>query len=416
MNFKQNLSKIKKILPIFALFFSGSLLGFFFGSRGYKIEFTEKVIPRISRELPLDKKYLDFDLFWSVWDEIKTSYYDKSKIDDVNLIYGAIKGMVEGVGDPYTVFLPPTEQKRSIEDLSGSFDGIGIQIGFKGNQLAVIAPLPATPAAKAGVLAGDFIVGIKDEEREINRGTIGITLPEAVSAIRGAAGTKVTLILTRENVDAPFEKEITRGKITVESVTLEFIKGEGESREVALLKLIQFGSQTDSEWARAILQISKRLNETQGVVLDMRNNPGGFLQGAVSIASEFLESGVVVIQESSGGPKEEMRVSRRARLGKVPLVVIINKGSASASEIVAGALKDNKRAKIVGEVSFGKGTIQEAQEFPGGSGIHITTARWLTPSGVWVNEKGLEPDVKIEDDKETEEDEQLALAIQELLK
>lgn len=364
----------------------------------------------IERRLPVEKQDLNFDLFWEVWDRVYQNYYAREKLDPAGMVYGAIKGMVAAIGDPYTVFLAPSEQKRTKEDLGGVFEGVGIQIGFKGSQLAVIAPLEGSPAQKAGIKAGDFIVGIKDKRSGIDRGTIGITLPEAVEAIRGPAGTPVTLVLTREGVDEPFEIEITRAKIEVPSVELSFVS-EGE---VAHLKLLRFGEQTSSEWTSAINQIVNRKLQPKGVILDLRNNPGGFLNGSVVFASEFLQSGVIVIQEDARGERQSFSATGRARLSSIPLVVLVNAGSASASEIMAGAIRDHARAKIVGETTFGKGTIQEAQELTGGAGLHITTAKWLTPSGFWVEEKGIEPDIKIEDNPDTEEDEQLMRAIEAL--
>src|SRR3989344_3404527 len=189
---------------------------------------------KIDRTIPASKN-IDFALFWEVWDRIERSYYDKSKIDYRKMVYGAIKGMVSSLDDPYTVFLPPEEQRRTQEDLEGNFEGVGIQIGFKGTQLAVIAPLQGSPADKAGVKAGDYIVGIKDKAKNIEQGTVGISLFDAVDLIRGQAGTKVTLILTRKDADAPIEVEVTRAKIDVPSVILTF---EGKDKNIAHLKLL----------------------------------------------------------------------------------------------------------------------------------------------------------------------------------
>lgn len=348
----------------------------------------------------------DLSLFWKVWDSLDAEYFDKSKLNSREMVYGAIKGMVSAVGDPYTVFLPPSEQKRTQEDLEGEFEGIGIQIGFKGSQLAVIAPLDGSPAEAAGIKAGDFIVGIKDKNKDIDRGTVGIPLHEAVEAIRGPAGTSVILTLTRKGEEKPLEVEIARKRIEVPSVELSLKDG------IAHLKLLRFGGNTEREWDRAVDKIAS--GQARKVVLDLRNNPGGFLSGAVSIVSEFLEQGVVVVQESGSGKRNEFKADGRPRLAKIPLVVLVNGGSASASEIVAGALKDQNRAKIIGEKTFGKGTIQESLSFDS-SGLHITTDRWLTPKGTWVNDKeGLEPDIVIEDNQSTEADEQLEGAIREL--
>jgi len=397
-----------------ALFFVVVALGIFsggylFGVQGYKGDIQNFPKVTINRDVPQDKGTLDFSLFWKVWDTLNSSYFDKEKIIPANMVYGAIEGMVSAVGDPYTVFLPPDQNKVVQEDLQGTFEGVGIQIGFKGNQLAVIAPLPGSPAEAAGVKAGDFIMGILDEEKGIERGTVGISLADAVQAIRGAAGSKVTLSLLREGTSEPILVEITRAAIDIPSVELSF---EAEGR-VAHIKLFKFGGETDGEWETAVAEILKR-PEVEGIVLDVRNNPGGYLQGAVDIAGEFLKTGKVVVIEERAGTKESYTVENVGRFLNTPLVILVNEGSASASEILAGAIKDNKRGKIAGEVTFGKGTIQEPQQVNGGAGLHITIARWLTPNGTWVNDGGLKPDVEVTDDPATEDDEQLQEAIKTL--
>lgn len=379
-------------------------------SRDHGLVLPTKNNPKITidRTLPVSKD-VDFVQFWEVWDKIEKSYYDKSKIDNRSMVYGAIKGMVSSLGDPYTVFLPPEEQKRTQEDLEGNFEGVGIQIGFKGTQLAVIAPLEGSPAEKAGVKAGDYIIGIKDKGKSIEKGTIGINLFEAVDLIRGSAGTPVTLVMTRQGAEAPLEIEVTRAKIEVPSVVLTFT---GKDNKIAHLQLLKFGDQTNAEWDDAIDQV--RSKNAKAMILDVRNNPGGYLNGAISITSEFITKGVVVVQQDAMGNKTEMTATGRARLPKLPVIVLINGGSASASEILAGALRDNDRAKLYGETTFGKGTIQEAQDVANSSGLHVTTARWLTPKGYWVNEGGLKPDKEVKDDDATPEDEQLNDAISEL--
>lgn len=381
--------------------------GFWFGQRDFKVRF-ENYKPQITlnRQTPEDHKDVDFQLFWEVWDKLSASYFDKSKLDQSKMVYGAIQGMVSAIGDPYTVFLPPEEQKRTKEDLGGEFEGVGIQIGFKGQQLAVIAPLDGSPAKKVGVLAGDYIVGIIDKEKKIDRGTIGINLQEAVGIIRGKAGTKVSLVLTRENTEKPLEVEITREKIEVPSVVLEFT---GKNKDVAHLKLLKFGDQTNEEWDKAITKI--KVEKPKAVILDVRNNPGGYLNGAVYMVSEFVKSGAAVVRENGQGRKQELNVTGRPKLLEIKLVVLVNKGSASASEIVAGALKDYERATIIGDKTFGKGTIQESLDV-GSSGLHITTEKWLTPKGSWVHGEGLLPNIEVADDITTPEvDEQLKEAL-----
>lgn len=402
---------IQQIRKILALFFTAVVVfsaGFFAGGGSLAVSFKGKPKVTIDRTLPVSHQDIDFSLFWRVWDRLSESYFDKEKLDSANMVYGAISGMVSAVGDPYTVFLSPEENKLVEDDLEGNFDGVGIQIGFRGTQLAVIAPLPGTPAEEAGVKAGDFIVGIKDEKKDVDMGTVGITLPEAVKAIRGPAGSKVTLMLLREGVDDPIEVEIKRASIDVPSVILSFV---GDDSEIARIQILKFGGSTNGEWDKTIKDIVKN-QKVKYVIVDVRNNPGGFLQGSVDIASEFVDSGkTVVIQEMANGKREEFTAMGLSRLKGYPTVMLVNKGSASASEILAGALRDIRGLKLIGETTFGKGTIQEPQELDGGAGLHITIAKWLTPKGTWVNEKGLDPDIKVEDNPDTAEDEQLQKAI-----
>lgn len=407
---KLNLPKVRKIiLTVFAgLIIFGS--GYFLGVKGFSANFAKFPKVKISRTVPVNQGTLDFSLFWKVWDTLSAKYFDKTRLVPSQMVYGAISGMVSSLGDPYTVFLPPSQNKVVEEDLSGSFEGVGIQIGYKGSQLAVVAPLPGSPAEKAGVKAGDFIIGIKDELKKIDRGTVGISLPEAVQAIRGSAGTRVTLTIIREGSDQPIVIDIVRANVQVPSVTLEFV---GPNKDIAHIRLMKFGSDTLSEWDSKVSEILSK-NSVKAVILDLRNNPGGYLQGAVDIASDFIKTGnVVVIEQRSDGTKKDYKVeSRLGKLTDLPVVVLVNGGSASASEILAGALRDDLGAKLVGETTFGKGTIQEPEDLDGGAGLHITIAKWLTPSGVWVNEKGLDPDIKIKIDPNATSDAQLNAAIQ----
>lgn len=408
---KITLRSLRKFLLVFVIIAVSFAGGYLVAVNGYRASIRGNDVT-ITREVPESKGDLDFSLFWRVWDVIDTSYFDKDKLDPREMIYGAIKGMVSSVGDPYTVFLPPSENKVVQEDLQGTFDGVGIQIGFKGTRLAVIAPLPDSPAEKAGIRPGDLIIGIKDEVKGVDKGTADITLPEAVEAIRGPAGSIVTLTLLRDGSDEAIEVDVVRESIDVPSIILSFV---GVEENVAHVRLLKFSAETLEEWNEAVRDILVN-DDTEGVIVDLRNNPGGFLQQSVDIASEFLESGeVVVVEETASGEKTEFRVSRFGRFQNAPFVVLVNAGSASASEILAGALRDQRGALIIGQTTFGKGTIQEPRQIENGAALHITTARWLTPSGYWVNEKGLEPDIILEDNPETPEDEPLQRAIEELL-
>lgn len=406
-----NLHVVRKVLFTVIVALGIFSLGYLVGYEGFIAAKEKPIEVSITRENPAGKETLDFNLFWRVWDTLESKYFDKSKLVESEMVYGAIRGMVAAIGDPYTVFLPPDENRIVQEDLQGSFEGVGIQIGFKGSQLSVISPLPSSPAEKAGVKAGDLIIGIKDIAKGIDRGTARITLPEAVQVIRGPAGSTVTLTLLRGENDEPIVADIIRDAIEVPSIQTAFV---GENEDIAHIKLLKFSGDTLDEWEEVVIKLLKKQN-LKGIVLDLRNNPGGYLQGSVDLASEFLENdSLVVTEESTNGDKDEFRVERIGRLRNQKLVVIINGGSASASEILAGALRDNRGIKLVGETSFGKGTIQEPQQVDGGAGLHITIARWLTPSSFWVDEAGLKPDVEVTDNPDTEEDEQLLKAIEAL--
>lgn len=401
------LSLRKLVLRVLAISLIFSL-GYVLGSKGYKVSQPSFLEFKVDRSVP-ENKNVDFSFFWKVWDALGASYYDKSKLNPSKMVEGAISGMVAAIGDPYTVYLPPEENKVVEEDLQGSFGGVGIQIGFKGKQLAVVAPLPDTPAEKAGVKAGDFILAIKDEKKKIDKTTGGMSLPEAVQIIRGPAGSEVTLTLLRDGQNEPIEVKLVRADIKVPSVILTF---EGRNKDIAYLKLLKFGGETENEWNNAVSKIIS--NNTKGIILDLRNNPGGYLQGAVDIASDFLKLGTVVVSQEVNGKKDDFKTSRLPRLPRYPLVILVNEGSASASEILAGALRDQAEVKLVGKTTFGKGTIQEPKTINGGAGLHITIARWLTPKGEWVNEKGLKPDIEVDDKPDTTEDEQFNKALEVL--
>lgn len=361
---------------------------------------------------PADRSEVDFGAFWEVWKRLENQYLDAEKLDAQKMVHGAIRGMVDAVGDPYTVYLPPEEQKRSEEDLGGAFDGVGIQLGYKNNTLAVIAPLKEGSAIKAGIKAGDLILRIKDPEKNVDRDTAGISLPEAVNLIRGKKGTKVLLTMMREGAQ-PEEKELVRDTIVIPSVELKMIDNRG--KKYAHLILSKFGDRTEKEWSDAVSKILAERPKVAGVVLDLRNNTGGYLTGAIDVASEFIPGGVIVTQQGRTD-REDYSVTRRGRLTDLPTVILVNRGSASASEIVSGALRDRRKIKLVGENTFGKGTVQDAMsDLPDGAGLHVTVARWLLPSGSWIHEKGLSPDVSIlDDEKTTDKDEALEKALESL--
>lgn len=341
------------------------------------------------------KKNVNFDMFWKVWDTLEKKYVDQKKLDQKKMYYGAIKGMVASIEDPYTFFLTPTENKQSKDDLGGRFEGIGAQLGLKDNRVVVVAPLKNSPAEKAGLRAGDIIVKVDSKP------TADMLLTQVVSLVRGNKGTKVTLTVEREGKELDFS--VMRDTIQVESVetSLNEISRTctGECGRAAYLKLNQFGDGTVDEWEQKVAEINTawKNRKIKGLVLDLRDNPGGYLESSVYLAGEFLEQGKLVVkQESTTYDNKDYYVTRGGSLLSIPLVVLINKGSASAAEILAGALRDHKRAQLIGEKSFGKGSVQEALDLGDGMGLHVTVAKWVLPKGEWINGKGIEPEIKLE--------------------
>ena len=363
---------------------------------------------------------LNLSLMWKVKSALEQMYLDKDKIDKNSLVYGAIQGMVASLEDPYTVFLPPKENKSSNQDLAGELGGVGISLGFKDKQLAVMSPLSKTPADKAGLKAGDLILHITDKVKSIDRDTQGISLNEAVELIRGEVGSEVTLKMFREGDKTPKDITLRRENIVVPSVELSWSDKDG--KKVAVIKLNKFTDRLDEEWDPVVQEVKNKSKDSKfgGIVLDLRNNPGGYLQASVAVASDFLKSGVVVKQQSSDGTTETYDVDKnKGNLIDEKMVVLVNGGSASAAEILAGALRQHDRVKLVGEKSFGKGTVQQPENFPDGSGIHITIAKWLLPDGTNIHKVGVNPDVEVKyeepKDPSFKVDNQLNKAIEVLL-
>lgn len=408
MSFRVNFLKARKIVVSVFVLIAVFVSGYYLGIEGYRVEVTKSLNFGIDRITPAGKN-VDMSLFWQVWDLMTQKYYDKTKLNPAQMIYGAIEGMVSSAGDPYTAFLPPAQNKVVNDNLSGSFGGVGIEIGYKNNQLAVIAPLPGTPAEKAGVKAGDYIIKITDKAKNVDIDSTGMTTSDAVTYIRGTEGTKVSLTLLRDGTKDPITVELTREKIDVPSVTLKWV---GDNSNIAQIKVSEFGSETKSEWDKAVSEILSK--DAKGIIIDLRNNPGGYMQAAIDLASDIVPSGdVVVIQQDGNGSKIEYKSQSLPRLGSYKIVVLVNGGSASASEILSGALRDDMGIKLVGDKTFGKGTIQEPVDISGGdgAGVHITTAKWLTPKGTWVHGVGLTPDVSIANPDNATTDAQLNAAI-----
>jgi carboxyl-terminal processing protease len=346
---------------------------------------------------------IDFSLFWEVYHKLQEKFVDKGKFDVQKMIYGAISGMVKSLGDPYTVFFPPEETKRFEEDVKGVFEGVGMEIGIKKGQLQVIAPLEGTPAQRAGFRPGDKILKINDTQ------TSDLTIDEAVNLIRGPKGTEVTLTIFREEWEKTKEIKIVRDIIEVPS-----LKWEIKDENIAYIQLYQFSEKASFDFRKAAIEILE--SPSQKIILDLRNNPGGYLEVAQAISGWFLEKGkTVVIEDFGQGNKNEYKSQGPGTFSDYKVVILINQGSASGAEILAGALRDNRGILLIGEKSFGKGSVQELEKLKEGSSLKITVAKWLTPKGELITDVGLEPNIKVEmTEKDYEEgrDPQLDKAIE----
>jgi len=330
---------------------------------------------------------VDFSVFWDTWAKVQEKYVNRSNLDFQKMVYGAAEGMVKALGDPYTTFFPPEENKKFTEDIKGSFEGIGAEIGLRNNIVTIISPLEDSPAKKAGLMPGDKVLKIGD------KATSNMGLDEAINLIRGPKGTQVTLTISRADLAQPKEYKITRDTINAPIVKYE-LKDVG-NKKIAYVALYQFTANAGDEFAKVANKILD--SQAQGMVLDLRGNPGGYLEVSVDIASWFVDRGKVVVSEDFGdSQKNEYKSAGYNKLAKYPLVVLIDQGSASASEILAGALRDDNGTKLVGQKSFGKGSVQELATLRGGTSLKVTVAKWLTPSGHSIMAEGLEPDEKVE--------------------
>jgi carboxyl-terminal processing protease len=329
----------------------------------------------------------DFDLFWSVWSLIEQKYADQKKVKPQKMLYGAIKGLVASLEDPYSYFMTPSENEQSKDSLGGKYEGIGAELGMKENRIVVVAPLENSPAQAAGLLAGDIILAV-DEKK-----VAGWSLNQAVEKIRGKKGTVVKLTVSRQNEEQDIS--IKRDQIKVDSVKLSY------KQDVAYLKVSSFGDDTISGWDMAVEEIKNKWQSKKisGLIIDVRSNPGGYLEASVYLASEFLpQNSLVISQEYADQPTKEYKVTRQGKLLDIPTVVLINEGSASASEIFAGSLRDYNRAKLIGKKTYGKGSVQEALDLNNNTGLHLTIAKWVLPEGDWINAKGIKPEIEVDID------------------
>jgi len=337
----------------------------------------------------------DFSIFWEVWDLVNAKHPNGKDTDAQSLVYGAIKGMIESLDDPNTNFFNPEDSIKFTEDVKGRFSGTGMEIGIREEKLVVIAPLAGSPAEKAGLQTGDIISKIDGESTE------GITIEEGVKKIRGPQGTTVTLTIIRKGVEEPLEIPVVRDNIEVPAMEIKELE-EG----ISLMSVYNFNANIPFLFRTSMLK--EAFSGTEGIVLDLRNNPGGFLDVAVDMADWFLAKDALIVTERFSSGEEEKFISKKDGVLKdIPVVILVNGGSASASEILAGSLRVNRNIQIVGEQTFGKGTVQELKKLSDGSSLKVTVAQWLLPDGSLIEGNGLVPNIVVSEQPEVNEEGQI---------
>lgn len=382
---------MKKILLVIVIFGAFGL-GFWLGGEN-----------KICKICPPEN--VNFSIMWETWQKLKDNFVDPSKLDEKKMVYGATAGMVkEAAGDPYTVFFDPTETASFLADVTGQFEGVGMEIGIKDSQLQIISPIKGTPAERAGLRPGDKILKIGDKP------TTDMTVDEAVSLIRGTAGTEVVLNIFRDDWKEPKDIKIKREVIRIPSMEWE-MKGDA-----AYVRIYQFSETLSSDFTKAAKQILDNPNAKK-IVIDLRGNPGGYLEVAQDIAGWFLPRGKTVVTEDFGDDRENTiyKAEGNAKFANWPVVILIDKGTASASEILAAALRDNRGIKLIGETSFGKGSVQQLEQLSDGSSLKVTVAHWLTPKGEQISGNGLKPDAEVKitsQDLDAKKDPQLNKALE----
>jgi carboxyl-terminal processing protease len=364
------------------------------------------VVASTPSQVDSERQPAEFAVFWEAWQFIEQHFY--GEIPPVQeRVYGAIRGMVNAFGDPNTAFIDPTRAEIFRQDTSGSFEGIGAAVRMdQMGRLIIVEPYPGRPAAEAGLQRGDIILKIDGTSTE------GMSLYEAISLIRGPANTNVTLTIFREGVDEPFDVTVTRARIEIEVVEAKRLDGD-----LGYVSLSEFSRGAADKVAQAIKTLQSE-GQLKGLIFDLRNNPGGLLDEAVAVGSQFIADGVITIEREKGGTEQVFEALPGGAATDIPLVVLINQGSASAAEIVAGAIQDYKRGTVIGEQSFGKGTVQIPHTLSDGSELRVTIAEWLTPKGRQINGNGITPDIVVErtqKDYEADRDPQMERAVELLL-
>lgn len=385
-------------------------VGYISGRKGLNIDAkTFKVVNQADQPTSVD-----YNLLWDTISVLNQKYIDKP-VSDQKILYGAVKGAVEASGDPYTEFFTPDELQSFKTDLKGSFDGIGAEIGKKDGSIVVISPIDGSPAKEAGIRAKDIILKVNNEM--VNDWSV----EQAVDKIRGPKGTQVTLNIFRDGFTAPKDFIITRQTIEVKSikwVMRDVTDAKGQTKHIAVLTLSRFGDDTEKLFVQAAKEIMAQ--KADGIILDLRNDPGGYLDTAVHIASYWVKKGDLIVTEAhSNGKNITYNSEGLGSLGSLKTITLINGGSASAAEILSGALHDHQLTTLIGEKSFGKGSVQEIVDLPGNSALKVTVAKWITPGGKNLNKDGLNPDIEVklsDDDVKNEKDPQLDTALAEIVK
>ncbi len=327
----------------------------------------------------------NFDVFWQAWNLVQQNYVDQSAVDPTQMTYGAISGMLKALGDEgHTRFLTPQELKDEQQSLSGQLEGIGAEITTRNGIPTIVAPIQGSPAQKAGIRAGDQIMKVDGKD------VTSMTLDEIVNLVRGPAGTNVTLTVIHPDQSTPTDITIERAKITVPSVTWAMIPGT----TYAHILVSQFASNATAQLVSAI-DNAKQAGAT-AIVLDLRNDPGGLLDEAVGVTSQFVKQGDVLLVQDAQGNKKPVTVRGGGKATDIPMVTLINEGTASSAEIVAGALQDHQRSQLIGTTTFGTGTVLSTYHLSDGSAILLGTEEWLTPNGRQIWHNGIEPDIKVE--------------------